>query len=75
MKKQLVEGIDFYYNPDGWMVLTERYHLEKGSCCGNGCLHCPYDYINVKEPERTSLREQKAIKNAFCSKKDKNENG
>lgn len=55
MKKQLVEGVDFYYNEMGYMVLTARYHLEKGNCCGNGCLNCPFDYINVPEPRRGEL--------------------
>lgn len=53
--KQLLEGIDFYYNADGLMVLTEKYHLERGYCCGNGCRHCPYDYKNVPESRRTKL--------------------
>jgi hypothetical protein len=55
MKKQLVEGEDYYYNELGYMVLTAKYHLEKGNCCGNGCLNCPFDYINVREPRRTEL--------------------
>jgi len=37
------------------MVLTELYHLEKGFCCGMGCLHCPYQYENVPEPRRSEL--------------------
>ena len=53
--KPLQEGIDFYYNSDGYMVLTEKYHLEKGYCCGNGCVHCPYDYENVPEPKKSEL--------------------
>lgn len=59
MKKQLTEGVDFYYNELGYMVLTEAYHLEKGFCCGNGCLHCPFDYLNVPEPRRTELIKQR----------------
>jgi hypothetical protein len=59
MKKQLVEGIDFYYNEQGYLVLTEKYHLERGVCCGNGCKHCPYDYEQVGEPRRTELRQSK----------------
>lgn len=55
MKKQLKEGLDFYYNEMGYMVLTARYHLEKGNCCGNGCLNCPFDYINVPEPRKSEL--------------------
>lgn len=56
--KQLQEGVDFYYNEDGLMVLTEKYHRERGYCCGNGCRHCPFDYQNVPEPRRSKLRGQ-----------------
>ena len=34
---------DFYYDKDGRMVMTESYHKRRGRCCGNGCLHCPYE--------------------------------
>lgn len=51
----LTEGEDFYYKEDGYIVLTEKFHLKKGICCGNGCKHCPYDFINVAEPKRTEL--------------------
>ena len=47
MKSRLVEGEDFYYNEQGYIVLTAKYHLERGNCCGNGCMHCPYDHVNV----------------------------
>ncbi len=49
MKQSFIEGIDYYYNEDGLLVLTEKYHLEHGYCCGNGCKHCPYDYEAVPE--------------------------
>ena len=52
---ELTEGEDFYYNKQGYVVLTEKYHLAKGFCCGNGCMHCPYNYENVPEPKRSSL--------------------
>lgn len=61
MKKKLTEGADYYYTPDGYMVLTEQYHLERGKCCGNGCRHCPYDYIEVPEPRKTELLRQRII--------------
>jgi Family of unknown function (DUF5522) len=51
----LTEGEDFYCNEQGYIVLTEKYHLQKGFCCGNGCRHCPYEYINVPEPKRSEL--------------------
>jgi hypothetical protein len=38
---KLMEGID-YYVEKGNFVFTEWYHLKRGSCCGNGCRHCPY---------------------------------
>lgn len=33
---------DFYWE-DGRRVMTESYHKRRGSCCGNGCRHCPYE--------------------------------
>ncbi len=50
-----IEGEDFYYNEDGYVVLTAKYHLQRGTCCGNGCRHCPYGYINVPEEKRAAL--------------------
>ena len=56
---ELIEGVHFYINKDGYIVLTEKYHLEKGFCCGMGCLHCPYNYGNVPEPRRSFLLSEK----------------
>lgn len=67
--KQLEEGRDFYYNEDGLMVLTEKYHLERGYCCGNGCKHCPFDYINVPEPKRSELSAQRKSNGSTPEKK------
>ncbi len=53
--EELIEGVHYYINDNGYVVLTEKYHLEKGYCCGNGCLHCPYQYENVPEPRRSVL--------------------
>jgi hypothetical protein len=55
VSKNLVEGTDFYYDENGYIVLTEKFHLEKGFCCGNGCRHCPYNYEQVREPLKTKL--------------------
>lgn len=54
--KELIENIDYYINKEGFVVLTEKYHLEKGFCCGNGCLHCPYNYENVPEPDQSNQK-------------------
>ena len=52
---ELIEGVDFYLNENGFIVLTEKYHLDKGYCCGMGCLHCPYQFENVPEPKKSDL--------------------
>ena len=52
---ELIEGIHYYLNKEGLLVFTEQYHLERGYCCGQGCLHCPYNYEKVPEPKRTEL--------------------
>ncbi len=38
---------DEFYIENGKFVLTERYHLRRGHCCGNGCRHCPFDHESV----------------------------
>jgi len=57
------EGEHYYLNAEGWIVLTEKFHLQRGYCCGNGCLHCPFEYENVPEPKRTRLLNEKQQKN------------
>lgn len=52
----------FYTNEEGKTVLTEEYLLLRGYCCGNGCLHCPYEYKNVPEPKRTQLLNERKQK-------------
>ncbi len=48
---QWIEGIHYYLNEEGLMVLTKKFHQERGYCCGNGCKHCPYEYENVPDPK------------------------
>lgn len=31
-----------YYIENGFYVFTRSYHLKRGTCCKNGCRHCPY---------------------------------
>ncbi len=54
--EQLVEDEDYYYNDQGYIVLTKSFHLKKGYCCGNGCKHCPFNYEAVPEPLRSQLK-------------------
>jgi len=56
MSQQLLtEGIDYHYNEEGLMVLTDSFLLKRGYCCGKGCTHCPYQYEKVPEPLRSKL--------------------
>jgi hypothetical protein len=43
-----LQPTDFYYNEQGNMVMTEEYNKRRGSCCGNGCLHCCYEPLHQK---------------------------
>jgi Family of unknown function (DUF5522) len=58
-KDHFVEGTHYYINDEGYIVLTRQYHLEKGFCCGMGCLHCPYNYENVPEARRNEITRTK----------------
>ncbi|SCC58050.1 hypothetical protein GA0116948_11630 [Chitinophaga costaii] len=66
MHPKLIEGVDYYFNEQGYMVFTAAHHLKRGVCCGNGCKHCPFAYEKVPEPKRRQLLTQQ---------KGRNENG
>jgi hypothetical protein len=53
--KELTEGRDYYLSEDGFVVLTEKHHLDRGYCCGLSCLHCPYGYEAVPEPKQSEM--------------------
>ncbi|MEO8582736.1 MAG: DUF5522 domain-containing protein [Flavitalea sp.] len=62
MKKRLTDDeSESYSNDDGLTVFTEQFLLSRGYCCGYGCRHCPYEYLNVKEPKRTILLQQRKL--------------
>jgi hypothetical protein len=46
----LVQGRDYYVDPDGLYVFTAAYLLARGTCCRSGCRHCPYGF----RPESSS---------------------
>ena len=33
---------EYYHSSEGYVILTEKYHLKRGYCCNNNCKHCPY---------------------------------
>ncbi|MEP6616906.1 MAG: DUF5522 domain-containing protein [Ginsengibacter sp.] len=55
MNQELVANDDYYFDDHGFMVFTAAYLLRRGTCCGNGCRHCPYYFENVPEPARSEL--------------------
>jgi len=44
---QIKEGIDYYMEGER-VIFTALFHIKRGSCCGNGCCHCPYDPKHTK---------------------------
>ncbi|MEZ5009441.1 MAG: DUF5522 domain-containing protein [Chitinophagales bacterium] len=45
---------DYYFNEDGLLVFTKTYHLKRGYCCKNGCLHCPYGFKDSQSKSEKS---------------------
>mmetsp|Transcript_117946 Transcript_117946/g.205317 ORF Transcript_117946/g.205317 Transcript_117946/m.205317 type:complete len:340 (-) Transcript_117946:25-1044(-) len=56
------KGSQTYNDPaTGYTVFTELAHLARGYCCGNGCRHCPYGHLNVKDPSRKTNHMQRPV--------------
>ncbi len=68
MNRPLTEGKDYNILPDGLLVFTASYLSERGYCCGNGCLNCPYDYMNVPEPYKSELMMKRKKNENSCKK-------
>jgi len=45
---------DYYFEGSN-LVFTAAYHLKRGSCCGSGCRHCPYDKTGKTDNDQESL--------------------
>ncbi|MCO6485515.1 MAG: hypothetical protein J5I41_07015 [Saprospiraceae bacterium] len=30
------------------MVFTESFHRKRGTCCGSGCRHCPWNTVDAQ---------------------------
>ena len=33
---------EFYYSEQGYIIFTKKYHLNRGYCCNNNCINCPF---------------------------------
>jgi hypothetical protein len=38
---QLIEGLDYYIENGKW-VFTAEFLRRRGTCCWQGCRHCPF---------------------------------
>jgi len=63
------EGVDYYINEDGNFVFTKEYHLKRGYCCKNKCLHCPWDYGKPGQDKDSSISETQNPKSKFRNPK------
>jgi hypothetical protein len=57
---RVLDSEDFYFE-NGLMVLTERYLLKRGYCCGNGCRHCPYGHVAVPKDSGGEPGERRSV--------------
>ena len=46
------------YVEHGLIVYTAAYHLKRGSCCGSGCRHCPYEPKHVEGTTRVAVSDR-----------------
>lgn len=44
---------DFYFE-NGLLVYTAAHHLARGSCCGSGCRHCPFEPRHIQGNTKVS---------------------
>ena len=42
---------DYYLDKNKKVVFTKEYHLKRGHCCNNKCLHCPYKKKSKKDTD------------------------
>ena len=59
-QQAVLQGAKSYEDPEtGFTVFTEIFHLQRGTCCGNQCRHCPYGWENVA---REDVRRRPKVK-------------
>jgi hypothetical protein len=55
-RKAVAAGARTYRDPaTGYSVMTELAHRDRGSCCGSGCRHCPWDHEAVDADVRQRI--------------------
>jgi len=57
---KLIKDVD-YYIENGLFIMTEHFHQKRGFCCGNGCRHCAFEPMHIKN--NTNLKVEESKKN------------
>jgi len=69
-RRALDAGEATYTDPStGYTVMTRETLRRRGRCCGNGCRHCPYGHVNVKDPARRRNLVQSMVLIPFSGRK------
>ena len=57
LHRQACERGDLTYSDPqtGYLVFTALALQRRGSCCGNGCRHCPFEHQAVSAEKRAQL--------------------
>mmetsp|Transcript_10667 Transcript_10667/g.19361 ORF Transcript_10667/g.19361 Transcript_10667/m.19361 type:complete len:128 (-) Transcript_10667:98-481(-) len=60
--------LDQYVDPSSGLKVFTANFLAKGSCCGNGCRHCPHGHVNVPAHKKkvSDIENLHAAFNAPC---------
>lgn len=61
-KKEFIEGVDFVLL-NGSVIMTEKYLKDRGYCCGNGCINCPYNPRWTKDTKTLNENNNKDLQN------------
>ena len=62
LHRQACERGDLTYSDPqtGYLVFTALALQRRGSCCGNGCRHCPFEHQAVSAEKRAQLQRELA---------------
>lgn len=62
MSNQIEKYKDYYFENDR-VIFTAAFHINRGSCCGNGCRHCPYTKPHEKNNTKLEKKYEEAADN------------
>ena len=60
--KPIDNNTDYYLENDR-VIFTASFHIRRGSCCGNGCRHCPYTKPNTRGNIKLEKKDEKRTDN------------